>query len=295
LSKELGNWLLFIVLSLIWGSSFILMKIGMESLTDFQVASLRIVSAGIVLLPLTVRHIRSIPLSKIGYIFLSGILGNLLPSYLFCIAETRVDSALAGTLNALTPIFAIITGFLIFKFYVPSKKVIGIIIAFGGSILLMFGKGMQDATDVSFSLLIVLATFLYGINVNLAKKYLNDVGSLKAASVALSLSAIPALIVLIFTGYFQIFTRPDTLIGTLAASTLGVMGTAIATILFYMLIKRAGVLFTSMVTYGIPFVAIGWGFVYNEDIGWKQIVSLFIILTGVYIANRSGKTVAVAD
>ncbi|HEV2833591.1 MAG TPA: DMT family transporter [Hanamia sp.] len=295
MSKELGNWLLFIVLSLIWGSSFILMKIGMESLTDFQVASLRIVSAGIVLLPLTVRHIRSIPLNKIGYIFLSGILGNLLPSYLFCIAETRVDSALAGTLNALTPIFAIITGFLIFKFYVPSKKVIGIIIAFGGSIFLMFGKGMQDTTDVSFSLLIVLATFLYGINVNLAKKYLNDVGSLKAASVALSLSAIPALIVLIFTGYFQIFTRPDTLIGTLAASTLGVMGTAIATILFYMLIKRAGVLFTSMVTYGIPFVAIGWGFVYNEDIGWKQIVSLFIILTGVYIANRSGKTVAVAD
>lgn len=267
----------------------------MESLTDFQVASLRIVSAGIVLLPLTVRHIRSIPLNKIGYIFLSGVLGNLVPSYLFCIAETRVDSALAGTLNALTPIFAIITGFLIFKFYVPSKKVIGIIIAFGGSILLMFGKGMQDTTDVSFSLLIVLATFLYGINVNLAKKYLNDVGSLKAASVALSLSAIPALIVLIFTGYFQIFTRPDTLIGTLAASTLGVMGTAIATILFYMLIKRAGVLFTSMVTYGIPFVAIGWGFVYNEDIGWKQIVSLFIILTGVYIANRSGKTVAVAD
>jgi drug/metabolite transporter (DMT)-like permease len=295
LSKELGNWLLFIVLSLIWGSSFILMKIGMESLTDFQVASLRIVSAGIVLLPLTVRHIRSIPFNKIGYIFLSGVLGNLVPSYLFCIAETRVDSALAGTLNALTPIFAIITGFFIFKFHVPSKKIIGIIIAFGGSALLMFGKGMKDTSDISFSLLIVLATSLYGINVNLAKKYLNDVGSLKAASVALSLSAIPALIVLIFTGYFHIFTRPETLIGTLAASTLGVMGTAIATILFYMLIKRAGVLFTSMVTYGIPFVAIGWGFVYNENIGWKQIVSLFIILAGVYIANRNGKTVAVAD
>jgi drug/metabolite transporter (DMT)-like permease len=159
----------------------------------------------------------------------------------------------------------------------------------------MFGKGMKDTSDISFSLLIVLATSLYGINVNLAKKYLNDVGSLKAASVALSLSAIPALIVLIFTGYFHIFTRPETLIGTLAASTLGVMGTAIATILFYMLIKRAGVLFTSMVTYGIPFVAIGWGFVYNENIGWKQIVSLFIILAGVYIANRNGKTVAVAD
>ncbi len=295
MSKQLVDWFFFIVLSLIWGSSFILMKIGMETLTDFQVASLRIVSAGIVLLPLTVRHIRSIPFHKIGYIFLSGVLGSLLPSYLFCIAETRVDSALAGTLNALTPIFAIITGFFIFKFKVPSKKIIGIIIAFGGSVLLMFSKGMKDTSHVSFSLFIVLATFLYGINVNLVKKYLNDVGSLKTAAVALSLSAIPALIVLIFTGYFHVFTSPETLTGTLAASTLGIMGTAVATILFYMLIKRAGVLFSSMVTYGIPFVAIVWGFIYKEDIGWNQIFSLFIILAGVYIANRSGKMVAVAD
>lgn len=266
----------------------------METLSVFQVASLRIVSAGIVLLPLTIKHIRSVPYNKLGYIFLSGILGSLIPSYLFCIAESRVDSALAGTLNALTPIFAIITGFFIFKFPVPSKKFTGILIAFAGIILLLFSKGMKDASNISYSLYIVLATFIYGINVNLVSKYLNDIGSLKTASVALSLSAIPALIVLIFTGYFKVFTHEETWMGTLAASTLGIMGTAVATILFYMLIKRAGVLFSSMVTYGIPFVAIAWGFIFHEDIGWKQILSLFVILAGVYIANRSGNIKPIA-
>ena len=282
------NWLLFVVLSLIWGSSFILIKAGMETLSVLQVASLRIVSAGLVLLPLTIRHIRSIPRNRIGYVFLSGALGSLIPSYLFCLAETRVDSALAGTLNALTPIFAIIAGFIIFKFPVPSKKITGIVIAFVGCLALLFSKGIKGNGEISYSLLIVLATFIYGVNVNLVKKYLNNIGSIKTASVALSLSAIPALTVLISTGYFQVFTDPATFSGTLAASVLGIFGTAIATILFYMLIKRAGVIFSSMTTYGIPFVAIGWGYIYNEDIGWKQIVALLIILAGVYVANRSG-------
>lgn len=295
MSKELVNWIFFIVLSIIWGSSFILMKVGLEALSDFQVASLRIVSAGLVLLPIAIRHIHRIPVNKIGYIFLSGLLGSLLPSFLFCIAETQIDSALAGTLNALTPIFAIITGFIIFKYKVPSKKISGIIIAFAGCILLLFSKGMKDSSNIGYSLIIVLATLSYGINVNLVKKYLYDIGSLKTASVGLSLCAIPALFVLIFTGYFHTFTQIETLKSTVAAATLGIFGTAIANILFYMLIKRAGVLFSSMVTYGIPFIAIFWGLLAHEDIGWKQLVSLIVILSGVYITNRAGKAVAVAD
>lgn len=271
------------------------MKIGMETLSVYQVASLRIASAGIVLLPLTVRHIRSIPLNKLGTVFLSGILGSLFPSFLFCIAETKIDSALAGTLNALTPIFAIVAGILIFGLEVSSKKIIGILIAFSGSMLLLLSKGVKDSTNIYYSLLIVLATISYGTNVNMVQKYLSNISSLKIASVGLSLCAIPALLVLLLTGYFNIFTNIDTIKGTIAASTLGIFGTAIANILFYMLIKRAGVLFTSMVTYGIPAIAIFWGILDHEDIGWKQLVSLTIILAGVYIANRKGKIVAIGD
>lgn len=135
----------------------------------------------------------------------------------------------------------------------------------------------------------------YGINVNMVQKYLSNISSLKIASVGLSLCAIPALLVLSLTAYFNVFTNVTKIKGTIAASTLGIFGTAIANILFYMLIKRAGVLFTLMVTYGIPVVAIFWDILDHEDIGWKQLVSLTIILAGVYIANRKGRVIVVAD
>ena len=271
------------------------MKLGLEALTDFQVASLRIVAAGLVLLPITVKHIRSIPSSRLGMVFLSGVLGSLLPAYLFCIAETKIDSALAGTLNALTPIFAIIAGFFIFKLPLESKKINGILVAFAGCILLMFSKGIKGEAHIGYSLIVVLATVSYGINANLVKKYLHDIGSLKTVAIGLSLCAIPALLVLIFTGYLNRISDPVILKSTFASVVLGVVGSAIANVFYYMLIKRAGVLFSSMVTYGIPVVAIFWGIVANEDIGWKQILSLFVILAGVYMANRSVKTVVAPD
>ena len=295
LNKQSGNWVLFIVLSLTWGSSFILMKLGLENLTDFQVASLRIVSAGLVLLPITIKHIRKIPFNKIGYVFLSGILGSLLPAYLFCFAETKIDSAVAGTLNALTPIFAILTGAVMFQLELPQRKVKGILIAFAGCILLMFSKGIKSEANIGFSLIIVLATIFYGINANLIKKYLHDIGSLKTVAIGLSLCAIPAFFVLVYTGYFKIFTKEFTLRSTAASMVLGIIGSAVANILYYMLIKRAGVLFSSMVTYGIPVVAIFWGLIAGENIGWKQILSLIVILGGVYYANSSRKIITVPD
>jgi drug/metabolite transporter (DMT)-like permease len=114
-------------------------------------------------------------------------------------------------------------------------------------------------------------------------------------AIGLSLCAVPALLVLIFTGYFNRISDAVILKSTVASVVLGVVGSAIANVFYYMLIKRAGVLFSSMVTYGIPVVAIFWGIVAKEDIGWKQIVSLFVILAGVYMANRSVKTVVAPD
>lgn len=262
------------------------MKIGMENLSIYQVASLRIVSAGLILFPITLRHISRIPPNKIGLIFLSGFMGNFIPAFLFCIAESRVDSALAGTLNSLTPIFVIISGVFFFKITIAREKLWGVLIAFAGSILLLFSKGIKGNTDISYSLIIVFATLLYGINVNFINKYLHDIGSLKIAAIALSLCAIPALLILYLTGYFQIFLEITTYKSSLATLTLGVVGTAIANILFYGLIKKAGVIFSSMVTYGMPIVAIGWGFIFHESIGLMQIISLIIILAGVYIASR---------
>lgn len=178
------------------------MKEGLVALSPYQVASLRIVFSGIVLLPSAIKYFKLIPKDKIGIIFLSGTLGSLLPAYLFCVAEEGIDSALAGTLNSLTPIFVIITGALLFKTKATKNKVLGIIISFTGSILLLLSKGhMQENQNLLYISYVVLATIFYGINVNMVHRHLSQVGSLQIAAVALTLNAVPALIVLTFTGY----------------------------------------------------------------------------------------------
>lgn len=282
------NWLIFIALSIIWGSSFILMKEGLVNLSPYQVASLRILSSGIVLLPTAVKYFSIIPKDKLFIIFMSGVLGSLLPAYLFCIAEEGIDSALAGTLNSLTPIFVIITGALFFNSKTTANKIFGILISFTGSILLLLSKGhMQESQNLVYVSFVVLATIFYGLNVNMVHRHLTNIGSLQIAAIALTLNAIPALIVLACTGYFNLpLTDKHILWSTGAAAILGIFGTAIASIIFYMLVKRAGAVFASMVTYGIPVVAIMWGIVYHEEVGWKQVACLAVILFGVYFANR---------
>ncbi len=281
----------------------------MVSLTAYQVASLRIIFSGIVLLPVAIRHIRSIPKNKVLVIFLSGVQGSLLPAYLFCLAETKIDSSLAGSLNALTPVFVIIMGAFFFNNRVASYKILGICISFAGSILLFFAQPLSAHTgnNVAYTLLVVVATMLYGLNVNMVGKYLKGIPSLQIAAIALSLSAIPAFIVLCFTGYFtqDIFSEPM-LIATGYTFLLGVLGTAFASIFFYVLMKRAGMIFASMVTYAIPAVAIMWAILDNHKTiifsgnvpfgevmstifyaWWNQFVCLLVILFGVYMANRT--------
>jgi drug/metabolite transporter (DMT)-like permease len=291
LNKGFLNWAIFIALSFIWGSSFVLMKEGLLHLSAYQVASLRIVFSGIVLLPTAIKYFTKIPKDKLFIIFMSGLLGSLLPAYLFCVAEEGIDSALTGTLNSLTPIFVIIIGAIFFKSKATGNKIFGIIISFTGSILLLLSKGhMQESQNLMYISFVVLATVCYGINVNMVHKNLQHIGSLQIAAVALTLNALPALGILFFTGYFNLpLTGKGVLWSTGMAALLGVFGTAIASIIFYMLVKRAGGIFASMVTYGIPVVANIWGIIYHEEVGWKQAACLVLILFGVYIANRKGK------
>ncbi len=286
LNKNLLNWLIFIVLSFIWGSSFILMKLGLEKLSSYQVAALRIVSSGVVLLPTAIKFYKLIPADKRFITFMSGVLGSLLPAFLFCKAEEGLDSGLAGTLNALTPIFVIIIGALFFKVKTSTHKVVGIIIAFTGSILLLLSNGISGSQNILYIALIVLATIFYGINVNMVSKNLRGIGSLQIAAFALTTIAFPALLVLIFSGFFNLsFSDPAILKAIGYSAVLGVAGTAFASIIFYKLMKSAGPVFSSMVTYGIPVIAIMWGIWYDEKIGWQQWLCLLVILTGVFVAN----------
>jgi drug/metabolite transporter (DMT)-like permease len=284
---NLVHWGLFTILSIIWGSSFILMKEGMKHLNPYQVASIRLLSAGIVLLPFALKGIKKFPRKDFPLVILSGLLGTFFPAYLFCIAETRLDSGLAGILNALTPLFTILLGAVFFTSVVPLKKWMGVIIGFLGLVLLMIaGKRDIRFHDMDYALYIILATIFYGLNVNIVSRYLKHIPSLSIAAVAFSTLTIPSALVLFITGYFRYPVTEGFTYSTAAASVLGIFGTAMATILFYMLMKRAGYLFASMVTYGIPFVALFWGFIAHESIMPLQILCLILILAGVWLANK---------
>jgi drug/metabolite transporter (DMT)-like permease len=286
LNKNLVNWLLFIALSFLWGSSFILMKFSLEQFSAYQVASLRMVSAGVVLLPYALRFFKQIPREKLRVVLMSGVLGSLLPAFLFCMAEVGISSTLAGMLNSLTPIFVILIGAIFYNVRTTTNKVLGIIIAFAGSVLLLLSKGISGKQDVFYVLFVILATVCYGLNVNMVNKHLKGIPSLHIASVALAFNAMPALAVLIFSGFFSGFHASAPVFKAIgAAATLGIGGTAIASVLFYKLMKSAGLVFSSMVTYCMPVVAIMWGLYFNEPVGWKQLACLLLILAGVFVAN----------
>jgi drug/metabolite transporter (DMT)-like permease len=280
------NWLLFIVLSVVWGSSFILMKTSAEHLNGLQIGAIRIFAAGIAFLPWAVFHASKIPVKKLGIVILTGLLGNFLPALLFASAiKGNGESSLASILNSLTPLFVIVIGVLFFKTKVQSRKIAGVLIGFAGLIVLSLLRGPVNPNDNGL-LLILIATIFYGITVNLVSHYLKGIDGFKIASVSLAVMAIPAGLLMWQQNVLSIARYDEEARLSIAvACLLGVVGSAIATALYYILIQKAGGVFASLVTYAIPIVAMMWGLLANENITAIQIACLGMILIGVYIAS----------
>lgn len=293
MNSKLINWSIFTLLCIIWGSSFILMKWGMYDadlkpiLSPWHVAALRMLSAGLAMLPFLYHSLKGLPRKLIVPVLLSGWLGSFFPAFLFCVAETKIDGALTGSLNSLTPIFVILTGTLFFGTRTSSNKLIGVIVGLAGSFVLLYANISKPPEYLAYTGFVVLATILYGINVNMVQSKLAGVSSVQIATIAFTGLIPPSIIVLLVSGFFkQPLHEPAYALGTLASSVLGFLGTAAASVLFYVLVKRAGGLFASLVTYGIPFIAILWGVYYGEKVTIMQAMGLCIILLGVYLANR---------
>jgi drug/metabolite transporter (DMT)-like permease len=180
------SWALFILLCLIWGSSFILMRWSKEQLSAPQIASLRIFSAGLVMLPFAIFHFFKIPFKKIPLVILSAVCGNLLPAYLFAGAiANNMDSSLAGILNSLTPICVVVIGIIFFKSKVEKRKIAGVVIGFTGlTLLTLAGKKGISFENIEFALWILMGTILYGININLVSHYMKDLNPIHLATVS---------------------------------------------------------------------------------------------------------------
>ncbi|WP_142684177.1 DMT family transporter [Chitinophaga polysaccharea] len=293
--QRFAHWGVFFLLSLTWGSSFILMKIGLESFTAYQVASLRLVAAGIALCPFLPKAFKQVPVNKLPVIILSGTLGNGIPAFLFCLAETEIDSSLAGILNALTPLMALLSGIILFKSPFKKAQLTGIFVGLMGVVLLFTAKGINTNSHWYYALLVILATISYGINISMVHHKLQGLSSLQLGSIAMFFCAVFTFPILWFSNFFPQFARPDAPWRSLSAGlVLGVMGTGIAAVLFFLLIKRAGSMLASMVAYALPLVAVGWGLLAHETITWVQVLSMGIILLGVYLVNRASRAAAPA-
>jgi drug/metabolite transporter (DMT)-like permease len=264
------------------------MKWSKEALNGYQIGAVRIFAAGAFFLPAALFHITQIKRSKIAWVALSGLLGNLLPAFLFGIAiEHQISSALAGILNSLTPLFVIVIGALFFGRGFQKRQFIGVLIGFTGLTVLSLSKGGISTTNMQYAFLILLATISYGLNVNVVTRYVQGVDPIKMATVSLALMVVPAAAVLVQQQVIDMARYDEAARWPLAAAALlGVVGSAIATALFYLLIRRAGGLFASLVTYAIPFVAIFWGLIAGEHVTLLQVLCLGIILGGVYLVNK---------
>jgi drug/metabolite transporter (DMT)-like permease len=203
-------------------------------------------------------------------------------------AEIKIDSSLASILNALTPLCAIIIGVAFFQLKITANKILGVIVGFIGLVLLPFAaEGGISFTNLSYSSLVLVATVCYGTNVHIVSCYLKEISPLQIAAVAFSFFIPVCVLVLAATGFFNLhLTQHEISFSILATFILGALGTALASVWFYMLVKSAGSIFASLVTYGIPFIAVLWGLFFGETITALEIICLLIILAGVYIVNK---------
>lgn len=282
------SYLLLLILAIFWGSSFILMKEGLKYLSNFQLAALRISMAGVVLMPfIRKRHLR-IKRKDWKFFFISGLLGNAIPAFLFATAQLKISSSLSGALNSLTPLFVLLIG--IFFLGVPFNryKAWGVIIGLSGALMLLLNKGMEiSSEDLRYSTLIIIGTVCYGTNVNIIKYRLNAYAPFTVAAIPLGIMAIFTLIILFFTG-LPVGTDQVQLFKSYGAiGILAIVGTAFSLVLFNRLIQQTNAVFASSVTYLIPIVALLWGFMDGEQISVVQVSGLIIVLFAIRIINKS--------
>ena len=283
------KWIYLIILSIVWGSSFILIKKALIGLTAMQVGSFRIIFAAIFLILVGFKSISRLTARQWKWITVSGFLGSFFPVYLFAYAETEIDSAIASILNATTPLLTLIFGVLFFRTIFTQNKILGVVIGLLGTAGLIFsGASINPDQNYFYSFLVIIAAACYAMNVNILKTRMSDISPLGIAAGNFSVLLIPALALLYFTGFFSVPEYNEVINNSiLFVAILGIIGTGVAMIIFNKLVQITDPVFTTSVTYTIPVVALGWGMLDGEVFSLWQLISASVILVGVFIVNKS--------
>lgn len=286
------KWLYLIVLSIIWGTSYILIKKSLEGFSPIQLGVLRIIIAALLLFLIGLKSLRGITRQQWKWIAVSGIIGSFIPVFLFAFAQTQIDSSIASILNSLVPLFTIAVGYLAFRIAFNSNQLLGVIVGLGGAILLItMGAEINPEQNYWYACLVIIATICYAFNANIIKSKLYDVSPLGIAVGNFAIMLIPALIILPFSGVFE----AKVIEGQYFLSSLGyivilcVLGTCVAKVMFNKLIHISSPVFSVSVTYLIPVVGIFWGVLDGEKFTVGQFFAGGIILLGVYLVNKKKK------
>ncbi len=286
LNKKTWQWLLLIALAFIWGASFILMKRGLQSYNNVEVAALRIFISFLLFLPLIILNIRKISRKNIWSLFLVGFIGNFIPAFLFTTAQTRISSSLAGILNSLTPIFTLIVGYFIYKSEVKFWNIVGLVLGFIGAIGLIDNNGTGgNEQNIWYAILPVIATLCYGFNVNEVKYKLKDLDGVAIASLAFLFIGPLAGAYLLFSGFSVAPEIPNHLESLGYITLLALFGSVLAVIGINILLKYTTAIFASSVTYIIPIFAVFWGTLDGEPFYLFQAFWIGLILFGVYLVK----------
>jgi drug/metabolite transporter (DMT)-like permease len=290
--NSLKNWSLLVILTLIWGSSFILIKRGLEVFSPGEVGAYRMVAAASLLLPLSLPRIKQLSKTQVKNLLVTGLLGSFIPAFLFPIAQTQLSSSLTGVLNALTPLFVVLAGALFFNTSITKRNGLGLVIAFLGVLILVTfkeGGGWDSLTDINaYALYVIAACICYSINLHFIKTRFTKLKSIEISSISL-LMILPLALLYLFAGTdfsYKMATHPRAWEALGYVTILGMVGTASALILFNIMIKSASPFFASLVTYTIPIVAILWGVLDGEVLLLGHYFGIAAVIVGVWVGNR---------
>lgn len=284
------SWILLLILSIIWGSSFILIKRGLVYFTPLQVGTLRITFAFLVMLPFALKRIKKVSGDKWKFFAFTGLISNLVPAVLFALAQTKLESSLTGILNALSPLFTLIFAVLMFKFKPNSFQIGGFVLGMAGTVGLSLVNSSGGFGNMNvYVWLIVLATICYALSLNFIKYFLSDVNSLTITSLSLLIAGPFSIIILLSTDFLGRLNFSSEIVFAISCiAVLGILGTAIALVLYTKLIHMNSPLFASSVTYLVPVVAIMWGVWDGEVLFPLHFAGMVLILLGIYFINKSG-------
>lgn len=293
LTRSVQAWGTLAALALVWGSSYILIKKGLLAFEPRQIGYLRLAVAGLAFVPPLLVRWREVPVHKWGWLLLVGITGTGLPSFLFPFAQQAISSSLAAALSSLTPLLTLLVGVLVFRSALRSRQAQGIAIGLVGALLLVGARyGWASLGEGGWPLLYigaaVAATACYATSSNVVKAQFSETDPLLVTIGAMVPLGVFGLCgVLFVTGLpTEAGTTQELYVAYGAVVFLGLIGTALASWLFFRLVQLTEPVFASTVSYLVPVVALAWGLLDDETVTTAMSAALLVILFGVYRARK---------